>query len=98
MQEDHVSLGWHAARKLRTSVDALRRVLAIEFLTAARAIDLRAPLLPSPAAQAAIAVLRRTVEGPGPDRFLAPDIEEAVQRLLDGSVLDAVQEVAGELR
>ena len=42
MQEDHVSLGWHAARKLRTAVENLRRVLAIELLAATRAIDLRA--------------------------------------------------------
>jgi histidine ammonia-lyase len=44
MQEDHVSMGWAAARKLRRAVDGLRRVLAIELLTAARALDLRAPL------------------------------------------------------
>ncbi|GAA1313350.1 MAG: histidine ammonia-lyase [Brachybacterium tyrofermentans] len=98
MQEDHVSMGWHAARKLRTSVENLRRVLAIELLTASRAIDLRAPLAPSAASAAAVAVLRRTVQGPGPDRFLAPDIAEAEARLLDGTVLAAVQEVAGELR
>ncbi|MET1058904.1 MAG: histidine ammonia-lyase, partial [Nocardioides sp.] len=49
MQEDHVSMGWSAARKLRRSVDGLTRVVAIEVLTAARALDLRAPLEPSPA-------------------------------------------------
>ena len=49
MQEDHVSMGWSAARKLRRAVDGLTRVLAIEVLTAARALDLRAPLEPSPA-------------------------------------------------
>ncbi|MGB3593223.1 MAG: histidine ammonia-lyase, partial [Ornithinimicrobium sp.] len=43
MQEDHVSLGWHAARKLRRSLDGLTRVLAIEVLTAARALELRSP-------------------------------------------------------
>ena len=91
-------MGWHAARKLRTSVENLRRVLAIELLTAARAIDLRAPLAPSEACAAAIAVLRGTVAGPGPDRFLAPDIAEAEARLLDGSVLAAVEEVIGQLR
>ena len=48
MQEDHVSMGWSAARKLRRSVDGLTRVLAVEVLTAARALDLRAPLEPSP--------------------------------------------------
>ena len=44
MQEDHVSMGWHAARKLRQAVDNLRRILAIELVAAARAIELRAPL------------------------------------------------------
>ena len=55
MQEDHVSMGWSAARKLRRSVDALTRVLAIELLTAARALDLRAPLQPGPATGAVVA-------------------------------------------
>ena len=49
MQEDHVSMGWAAARKLRRGVDGLARVLGIEVLTAARALDLRAPLQPGPA-------------------------------------------------
>ena len=104
MQEDHVSMGWHAARKLRTAVENLRSVLAIELLTAARAIDLRAPLTPSEATAAAIRVLREGpdgqggVDGPGPDRFLAPDIAGAERVLRDGSVLAAVQEVVGELR
>jgi len=97
MQEDHVSMGWNAARKLRTAVESLRRVLAIELLTAARAVDLRAPLAPSPASIAVIDVLRETVPGPGPDRFLAPDIAEAEARLLDGTVLAAVEKVLGQL-
>lgn len=98
MQEDHVSMGWHAARKLRTSVDALRRVLAIELLTAARAIDLRAPLEPSAPVKAVIAALRENVEGPGPDRFLAPDIEHAVQLLASGRVLTIVENAVGTMR
>ena len=48
MQEDHVSMGWSAARKLRRGIDGLTRVLAIEVLTAARGIDMRRPLTPSP--------------------------------------------------
>ena len=43
MQEDHVSMGWAAARKLRRAVDGLTRVVAIELLTAARSLDLRRP-------------------------------------------------------
>ena len=58
MQEDHVSMGWSAARKLRRAVDGLTRVLAIELLTAARGIELRAPLTPAPATGAVVAALR----------------------------------------
>jgi histidine ammonia-lyase len=43
MQEDHVSSGWAAARKLRTVVENLARILSVELVCAARAIDLRAP-------------------------------------------------------
>lgn len=77
MQEDHVSMGWHAARKLRRIVENFTTVLAIEMMTAARAIELRAPLLPAPATAQIIAGLRKTVPGPGSDRFLAPDIDAA---------------------
>ena len=77
MQEDHVSMGWHAARKLRQVVDNLTRILAIELVAAARAIELRAPLQPAPETGAVIARLRATVPGPGPDRFLAPELEAA---------------------
>jgi histidine ammonia-lyase len=98
MQEDHVSMGWNAARKLRRSVDGLTRVLAVELLTAARALDLRAPLEPSPATAAVVGLLRANgVEGPGPDRHLAPEIEAAVGLVESGAVLSAVENVIGEL-
>jgi histidine ammonia-lyase len=89
MQEDHVSMGWSAARKLRRSVDGLTRVVAIELLTAARALDLRAPLVPGPATGAVVAALRQLVPGPGPDRFLAPDIEAAVEFVRSGAAVAA---------
>ncbi|MCW2855194.1 MAG: hutH [Marmoricola sp.] len=99
MQEDHVSMGWSAARKLRRSVDGLTRVLAIEVLTAARALDLRAPLAPSPATAAVVALLRGAgIEGPGPDRHLSPEIERAVDLVRSGAVVAAAEEVIGELR
>lgn len=82
MQEDHVSMGWHAGRKLRRLIDNLATVLAIELMTAARAIDLRAPLNPSPTTGAIIAGLREQVPGPGPDRMLSPEIEAARAYLL----------------
>jgi histidine ammonia-lyase len=98
MQEDHVSMGWSAARKLRRAVDGLTRVVAIEVLTAARALDLRRPLAPSPATEAVVGLLRASgVEGPGPDRHLSPEIESAVELVRSGAVLTAVEDVIGDL-
>jgi histidine ammonia-lyase len=97
MQEDHVSMGWPAARKLRRAVDGLTRVLAIELLTAARALDLRAPLSPAPATAAVVAGLRARVAGPGADRFLAPEIEAAVAYAASGGAVRAAESVTGPL-
>ncbi|MFM9877183.1 MAG: histidine ammonia-lyase [Rhodoglobus sp.] len=88
MQEDHVSMGWSAARKLRRSIDGLQRVLAIELMTAARGIQMRGSR-PSPVSAAVIEVLRESVPGPGPDRHLAPDIESAVAMVVSGTLLRA---------
>jgi histidine ammonia-lyase len=98
MQEDHVSMGWSAARKLRRAIDGLSRVLAIEVLTAARGIDMRNPLTPSPATGAVIAALRERVAGPGPDRFLAPEIAAAVELVQSGAVVAAAEGVVGPLQ
>ncbi|GAB3269350.1 histidine ammonia-lyase [Sinomonas notoginsengisoli] len=103
MQEDHVSMGWHAARKLRKAVENLRRVLAIELVTAARAIDIRrevsdGALVPGPGGAAAIEVLRRSVPGPGTDRFMSPELEAADQTLAGGEFLAAVSAAVGGLR
>ena len=97
MQEDHVSMGWSGGRKLRRAVDLLARVLAIELLTAARALDLRAPLSPAPATAAAVAALRRQVPGPGPDRYLSPELEAAVGLVHSGAVLAAATGITGPL-
>ncbi len=101
MQEDHVSNGWAAARKLRRSVDNLRRILAVELVCGAAAIDLRSPLTPAAATGAALGVIRSAVAGPGPDRWLSPELR-AVEQLLfdDGSgspVLAAVESTTGPL-
>ncbi|MEW2550458.1 histidine ammonia-lyase [Streptomyces zhihengii] len=98
MQEDHVSMGWSAARKLRTAIGNLNRIVAVELYAATRAIELRRHLTPAPASRAAIAALRAAgVEGPGPDRFLAPDLEAADAFVRDGRLLAAVEPVTGPL-
>ncbi|MGW0606165.1 histidine ammonia-lyase [Streptomyces sp. NPDC002640] len=97
MQEDHVSMGWSAARKLRRALDGLGRVLAVEIVTAARALDLREPLAPAPATAAVRDALRETVAGPGTDRWLAPEIEATVQYVASGRAVAAAESTTGPL-
>ncbi|HWD65765.1 MAG TPA: histidine ammonia-lyase [Solirubrobacteraceae bacterium] len=97
MQEDHVSMSWSAAKKLRTVTRNLESILAIEWVAAARGIDLRAPLAPAPATEVAVLRLREHVPGPGPDRWLAPELEAARSLIRDGTLLNNVEAIVGEL-
>jgi histidine ammonia-lyase len=97
MQEDHVSMGWGAARKLRAAVANLSRILAVELVCAGRGLDLRAPLQPGQGTGAALAALREHVAGPGPDRFLAPDLAAAAELIGSGALVAAVEARIGGL-
>ena len=98
MQEDHVSMGWSAARKLRRAVDGLSRVLAVEVLTAARGIQLRSPLAPAPATAAVVdALVTAGASRPGGDRWLSPEIDTALGLVLDGTVRRAAESETGPL-
>jgi histidine ammonia-lyase len=97
MQEDHVSMGWSAARKLRKVVDNLTHILGIELLTAARAIELRKGLKPAAATAAVIAELRKVVDPIGPDRFLSPEMEAAALIVRDGVAVAAAKKVVTNL-
>ncbi|MFL0575856.1 histidine ammonia-lyase [Brevibacterium luteolum] len=94
MQEDHVSMGWSAARKLRTAVTNFASVLGIELYAAARATDLREHD-PAAVTGAVISLLRQTVPGPGPDRFLSPELADAIELVSSGKVTAAAEAVAG---
>jgi histidine ammonia-lyase len=95
MQEDHVSMGWHAARKLRKSLDAFADVIAIELLTAARALALREPLTPSPVTAAVSQRVNAVSGGPGHDRWLSPEIAAVAELVRSGELLDiALRHVA----
>ena len=91
MQEDHVSMGWSAARKLRKAITNLSHIIAIELVTAARAIELRAPLQPSPISNKVIEELRKYVGGTGPDRYLSPELRAAQEFVISGKVTSALQ-------
>jgi len=98
MQEDHVSMGWGAGLKLRSVLENLTAILAVELLASARALDLRAPLKPSPATAAVRDLLRREVKGPGPDRVMAPEIAAAAALIRSGAVIAAAEKVIGRMQ
>jgi histidine ammonia-lyase len=97
MQEDHVSMGWGGARKLRVALRNLARILAVELVSAAHGLDLRAPLEPGPGTKAALESLRTVCPGPGPDRWLSPDLAAVEELVNNGELLRAVESAIGEL-
>ena len=98
MQEDHVSMGWGAARKLRTCVANLTRIVAVELACAARGLDLRAPLSPALGTGAALSAVRSVVPGPGPDRWMSPELAAVEELVRSGELLAAVEEAVGPLQ
>ena len=93
-----MSMGWASARKLTTAVNGLRQVLAIELISAGRALDLRGPLRPAPGTAAALSALRTAVEGPGSDRIVADEIRAADELIASGAILAAVVDAIGDLQ
>ena len=96
MQEDHVSMGWSAGRKLRRALDGLSRVLAIEILTAARGVALRNADA-SPATKPIVDLVNTATGGPGADRFLSPEIDAVVELVQSGRILATAEKSTGAL-
>lgn len=92
MQEDHVSMGWHAARKLRRAVAAFADVLAIELLSGSRAMAQRAPLRASPVTEAVVHAVNDASGGPGHDRFISPEMAAVSALVRSGALLELVQQ------
>lgn len=90
-------MGWAAAKKLRTVLDNVGSLLAVELLSAVRGLQLRAPLRPSPAGRAAIAALVPFAGEPGPDRFLAPVIDETRQVIFSRALRKEIEASVGPL-
>lgn len=80
-QEDHVSMGSNAATKLRRVVENTRRVLAIELLNAAQALEFRRPQRTSPLLEELLAKYRCRVPFIGDDTVMYPHIEASVEFL-----------------
>jgi histidine ammonia-lyase len=98
MQEDHISMGWGAARKLRAAIANLNRILAVELVCGARGLELRSPLAPGSGTAAAVASVRDAgVPGPGADRWLAPELDAAERLVASGALVSVVEDAIGEL-
>lgn len=96
-KEDHVSMGPIAARQTRSVVTNVRRILAIEALCAAQAIEFHRPLRTSDALEAAHAALRAVVPHYGADRIMGPEIERAAELVREGALVRAAETVLGDL-
>jgi histidine ammonia-lyase len=97
-QEDHVSMGWLSGLKLRSVVELVATIVAIETLCGVQALDLRRPLEPAAGTNAARKALRRQVPFLDEDRNVSGDIELAEAAVRGGAVLRAVEDVVGELQ
>lgn len=78
-KEDHVSMGMTSALKLRTIVDHLARILAIEAIVAAEGLEYRKPLKPGVGVQRAYERIRGLVQRLTEDRSLSADIERTAR-------------------
>jgi histidine ammonia-lyase len=83
-QEDYVSMGMSASRRLQRMLDALRNVIAIELLAACQGIDFQAPLQTGVEARKAYALVRSVSPVVDKDRALAPDIAAVAQLVAKG--------------
>jgi len=89
-QEDHVSMACHGARRLLAMTENLFGILGIEALCAAQGIEFRAPLVTSPALQAATASVRQEISTLERDRYMAGDIRVAAELIGNGRITRAV--------
>ncbi|MDR3721643.1 MAG: histidine ammonia-lyase [Candidatus Acidoferrales bacterium] len=84
-QEDYVSMGMGAARRLEPMLANLKNILAIELLAACQGIDLLAPLRTGPETRKAYDIVRSLSPAVDADRSLAPDIEAVAGAVAKGS-------------
>ena len=96
-QEDHVSMGSISALKLLHVLRNVERVLAVEFLTAAQALDFRAPLKPGRGVLLAHEMLRGHISHAHRDYEVRNDLDVCADLLRRGELCAAVTEATGSL-
>lgn len=90
-QEDHVSMGSIGARKALRVCDNLEKILAVELLCAAQAMDFRRPLKSTKPLDAAHEVVRKYITHATEDRIFGDDIQLAIDIIKSGELLSATQ-------
>ncbi len=80
-QEDHVSMGANAATKCYRLINNVEKVLAIELLAAAQALEFRRPLKTSEPLERLVSSFRGVVEFNSKDRILHDDMKAAINFL-----------------
>jgi len=95
-QEDHVSMGSISARKALRVIDNVEKILGIELLYAAQAMDFHAPLRSGKILDAVYRKIREGIPPLEKDRILYEDMETAISLVKDGSLLALAQKVARE--
>lgn len=83
-QEDYVSMGAGATRRLQPMLESLRQILAIELLCACQGIELLAPLETGREARKALELVRAVSPALTQDRSLAPDIQAVAREVTEG--------------
>ncbi|MCU0861782.1 MAG: aromatic amino acid lyase, partial [Methanomassiliicoccales archaeon] len=92
-QEDYNSMGSVGALRLTDLVRNTERIVAIELLCAAQALEF-AKFEPGRGVQAAYALVRSTVPPLEEDRPLSHDIEKIREMIADGSLVRAAQKAS----
>ena len=85
-QEDHVSMGMAAARKVRRSVSLLETVLGVEVLCAVQAVEFHRPLRAGAGVERAVSTVREGVPPLVEDRALSDDIDSVVELVRSGAL------------
>lgn len=96
-KEDHVSMGVTAGRKLVEILFNVKQVLAIELLCSSQALDFQRPLKSSPAIESIHSLIRTHIPHIFEDRVLYKDIKKIVELINSGALIDAAEEIIGEL-
>lgn len=96
-QEDFVSMSMTTAIKTRQILENAWTVTAIELMAAAQALDLRAPVKPSPASAAVYEIVRSHVKKLEEDRPLFDDINTLTRITREGAILEAAEKIVGRL-